>query len=119
MDIALKYHYTYFLYPYIIEKESLQEYLSRLFKNPKCKLHLFEKEKDFNLYSYFSFNARTCMFQSFEFNKENIRDIEKMDIKEKVQVLRKIPVLIFDYETPENIQGKAEDDELRNIFPDK
>ena len=109
MDISLKYQYTYFIYPYVIEKATYTEYLYKLFKDPKCKLKLFEKEKDIDIYSYFSFNARTCMFQSFEFDKQNIKDIEEMDVVQKVKVLGKMPAISFEYEIPENIHGKTQD----------
>ena len=116
MDINLKYQYTHFVYPYIIEQNNYSEYLYRLLNDKKCKLRIFEKDKDLELYSYFSFNTRTYMFQSYEFNKQELKDLEKMDIKTKAKTLAKVPALIFDYEIPENIHGKTENNEQGIFF---
>ena len=53
MELMTKYQYTYFIYPYLIGKCGYQKYMQKLLKNKKCKLRIFEKEKDMHLYQYF------------------------------------------------------------------
>lgn len=43
MEQKIKYQYTYFIYPYIIEPNKYNKYMLKLIRNPKCKLkHLIE-----------------------------------------------------------------------------
>ena len=78
MDIKVKYQYTYFIKPFLIEEKKYQKYLLSLIKNNKFKLKIFEKEREINLYSFFIKDIRNYFFPTFEFDWENIRDFENM-----------------------------------------
>ena len=54
MELKTKYQYTYFIYPYVIKENKYTRYLLRLLKDKKCRLRIFRREKDLNIYSYFS-----------------------------------------------------------------
>ena len=54
MEQKIKYQYTNFIYPYIIEENKYHNYIQKLLRNKKCHLRFFEKEKDFNLYILFT-----------------------------------------------------------------
>ena len=49
MELKTRYQYTYFIYPYIIEKNRYSKYLHNLLHNNKCKLRIFEKQKDLDI----------------------------------------------------------------------
>lgn len=53
MELMTKYQYTYFIYPYMIEEGKYKKYLQGLLRNKKCKLRIFDKQKDIHLYTYF------------------------------------------------------------------
>ena len=53
MEQQIKYQYTYFIYPYIIEPNKYNKYMLKLIRNPKCKLKTFDRIKDFDIYTYF------------------------------------------------------------------
>lgn len=53
MEQKIKYQYTYFIYPYIIEPNKYNKYMLKLIRNPKCKLKTFDRIKDFDIYTYF------------------------------------------------------------------
>ena len=42
MEQKIKYQYTYFIYPYIIDANKYNKYMLKLIKNPKCKLKTFD-----------------------------------------------------------------------------
>ena len=46
MELKMKYQYTNFIYPYIVEEKNYRKYLQKLLRNNKCKPRFFEKEKD-------------------------------------------------------------------------
>lgn len=109
MELMTKYQYTYFIYPYVIEEEKYKKYLQSLLRNKKCKLRIFDKQKDIHLYTYFLPNIREYMFWSFEANKKGLKDFEKLDTTVKSTLLAEHDCNIFNYELSENLQGKVND----------
>ena len=109
MELMTKYQYTYFIYPYMIEEEKYKKYLQGLLRNKKCKLRIFDKQKDIHLYTYFLPNIRKYMFWSFDVNKQGIKDFNKLDTSVKATLLSEHDCNIFNYELTENLQGKVND----------
>lgn len=107
MELKMKFQYTNFVYPYIVEEKDYKKYLLKLLKNDKCKPRFFEKEKDKELYKYFLPNIRKLMFNNFSFTRERISEFEKLDVEVKSTVLNKYPCVIFEYKIDENIPGKV------------
>ena len=110
MELMTKYQYTYFIYPYVIEAKKYKRYLQNLLSNKKCKIRFFDNQKDIHLFTYFLPNVREYMFWSFGLNKNAIRDFEKLDTTVKSTLLSEHECNIFNYELPENLQGKVETD---------
>lgn len=99
MELKTRYQYTYFIYPYIIEDKKYEEYIASLIKNKKCKLKIFDKDKDIEIYSYFLPKIRKYIFPTFESN------IGKSKIT--ASKLAKQTCSIFEYNLEEDLQGKA------------
>ena len=114
MELKIKYQYTYFIKPFLIEEKKYEKYLLSLIKNKSYRLKIFEKERDLNLYSYFIKNIREYFFPTFEFDKEKIRDFENMIDSLKAKKLSKLHCNIFEYNFDKRIQGKI--DEKEGIF---
>ena len=104
-----KYQYTYFIYPYLIEKDKYKKYLQGLLRNKKCKIRFFDKQKDIHLYTYFLPCVREYMFWSFELSKNGIKDFNSMDTSMQSTLLAQHECNIFNYELPEALQGKVLD----------
>lgn len=111
MELKVKYQYTYFIKPFLINENKYEKYLLTLLNNKNCKLKVFEKERDFNLYSYFIKNTREYFFPTFAFNREKINNLERLDNKTKAIVLSKLHCNIFEYNFDTKIQGKVSDSE--------
>lgn len=107
MEIKTKYQYTYFIYPYIVNEKKMDKYLAKLLRNKNCELKIFEKEKDWDLYTYFLPKVRNYMLGSFEFGKNRVKKLEELDNSMKSVVLAKQPCTIFEYKIEKDIQGKA------------
>lgn len=110
MEQKIKYQYSYFIYPYIIEEKKYNKYLLKLLKDKKCKLKIFEKEKDLNLYTYFLPNIRETLFWSFGYSKKQLKELEQLDDDMKANLLSKNSCNIFEYLLGENVQGKVGQD---------
>lgn len=107
MELKTKYQYTYFIYPYIIRENKYDKYILKLLKDKNCKVRFFEKEKDYEIYSYFLPTIKEFMFQGFEFSKEKIRKFQDFDKEMQSSILSKYPCTIFEYNLGKDVQGKA------------
>lgn len=109
MELKTKYQYTYFIYPYVIKENKYNKYLLRLLKDKNCTLRIFRKDKDLDIYSYFSPRARNYMFNSFNFNKNKLAKFEEMPLETKAALLAQSNCTIFEYKINKDIQGKTEE----------
>lgn len=111
MELKLKYQYTYFIKPFLINEKKYEKYLLSLLNNKNCKLKIFEKERDLDLYSYFIQTTREYFFPTFSFNRNKINNLEKLDNKTKAIVLSKLHCNVFEYNFDSEIQGKVSENE--------
>lgn len=107
MELKIRYQYSYFIYPYVVDKKKYTKYIQKLVTHPKCKIRFFEKEKDLSLYDYFLPTIRKNLFPTFEFGKSKIKKFQEMPDETKAAILAKYPCSIFEYELEKEIQGKA------------
>lgn len=116
MERKIKYQYSYFVYPYIIDENKYDKYLLKLLKDKHCKLKIWEKEKDLNTYTYFLPKVREYLFWSFSYDAEKKRKLEQLDIDMKAVLLSKYPCTIFEYTLGKEVQAKV--GEANGIFFD-
>ena len=114
MELKTKYQYTYFIYPFAIKESKYTKYLLKLLKDDNCELRIFRKDKDLDIYSYFSHRARNYMFNSFNWNKTKLAKLGELPLETKAAILAKNPCTIFEYTIKKDIQGKI--DEKNGIF---
>lgn len=114
MELKTKYQYTYFIHPYIVKKSRYQKYILKLLKDPHCSMRIFQKQKDINLYTFFTHRIRNYMFRSFNLSKNKIAKLEELPDETKAAIISKNPCTIFEYELKKDIQGKTE--EKNGIF---
>ena len=106
MELKTKYQYTYFIHPYVIDERKYDKYILKLVKNKRCKLKIFEREKDINIYKYFLPKARELLFWSFGLDRNKIKKLQEMDYDTKAIILSKYNCVTFEYILEKNIQGK-------------
>lgn len=107
MEKKTKYQYSYFIYPYIIDENKYDKYLLKLLQDKHCKIKMWEKGKDLNLYTYFLPQVRDYLFWSFSYSNDRKRKLEELDIELKSVLLSKYPSTVFEYNLGENVQGKT------------
>lgn len=107
MELKTKYQYTYFIYPYIINNKEYNQYLQKLVIDSRFKMKTFDKEKDEDLYSYFLPKIRETLFWTMNFDKYRLSKFDEIDKNMKSTVLSKYPCTMFEYNLPNDIQGKA------------
>lgn len=114
MELKMNYQYTYFLHPFVVKEDKYQKYVLSLLKDKRFKLKVFQKNKDFDLYKYFSPKAKDFLFSSFTHSKLKLDKLEELPNDTKSAILSKYPCSIFEYILEEDIQGKAMED--KGIF---
>ena len=107
MELKTKYQYTYFIYPFAIKESKYTRYLLKLLKDENCDLRIFRKDKDLDIYSYFTHRVRNYMFNSFNWNKAKAAKLDELPIDTKAAILAKNPCTIFEYTIKKDIQGKT------------
>lgn len=108
MELKTKYQYTYFIHSYIVKENKYSKYIAKLLKDKNCSLKIFQKDKDLELYTYFSPKIREYLFSTFDFNRNKISKLEELPLETRAAVLSKYPCAIFEYRLSKDIQGKAE-----------
>ena len=106
MELKTKYQYTYFIYPYEIEEKQYEKYILKLLSNSKCRLKIYEEEKNIDIYSYFLEDTKKFFFPSFYYDKQKIKKIQKQSPKEKAKMLSKESCITIEYNIGQNVQGK-------------
>ena len=111
MELKTRYQYTYFIYPYVIEEKNYSKYLLKLLKDKKCTMKKFDIAKDLSIYQNFLPNIRKLMFWSFNYTKQQMRELESLDNELKANILSKYPCTMFDYNIKQNVQGKVQNED--------
>ena len=108
MERKIKYQYTHFIYPFIVEENKYDKYILKLMQDKKYKIYFFESEKDFELYSFFLPNIRENLFKSFNYNKIKKQELSKFKVETQTAILAKDPCVVFEYDIASDIQGKTQ-----------
>ncbi len=109
MELKTNYKYTYFIHPFVIKDGKYQKYILKMLKNKNCNIKIFQKEKDYKLYKYFTPEVRKFLFSSFSFGNSKLAKLEELPIETRAALLSKYPCNIFEYSLKKDIQGKVED----------
>lgn len=97
MDMRVKYQYTYFIYPFVVEKNEYFKYIKSLLKNENCKIDIFEKTKDLELYTHFLPEISEKMFPTFELSKRETCILKSGTIKAKEKIIKEMNCIQFEY----------------------
>ena len=109
MELKMKYHYTYFIYPFVVKENKYQKYLLSLIRNPRFSLRIFEKQKDITLYQYFLPKMSQFLFSSFSFTKDKLDKLKDLPKDTVSAILAKYPRTIFEYDLKRDVQGKTDE----------
>lgn len=71
----------------------------------------FDIAKDLSIYQNFLPNIRKFMFWSFNYTKQQMRELESLDNELKANILSKYPCTMFDYNIKQNVQGKVQNED--------
>ena len=116
MELKTKYQYTYFIYPYIIDKTRYQKYILRLLNDKRCEFKIFEKEKDMNIYNHFLPSFRNYIFPTFNLRGKELKEFKTLKNSSKCKIVSNHPVACFNYCLAENVKGKVDNENIGIFF---
>lgn len=71
----------------------------------------FDIAKDMSIHQNFLPNIRKFMFWSFNYTKQQMRELEGLDNELKANIISKYPCTMFDYNIKQNVQGKVQNED--------
>lgn len=107
MELKMKHHYSYFIYPYIIKERDYSKYIQKLLNNEKCTAKFFEGKGQIGIYNYFLKEVREYMFKSFALDSKTELSMSPLDRKLRNNMLKNEPCIMFEYNIGKNAQAKA------------
>lgn len=110
MEPKIRYEYSYFVYTFIINERRYTRYLSKLLRDKRFNLRIFEKQRDLDLYTHFLPKIRNFLFKTFELSKEALQELDVLPIDTRAALLAEYPSLTFEYNLERDIQGKTADE---------
>ena len=113
MELKTKYQYTYFIYPYIIDKSKYNKYILKLLKDKRCEFKIFEKEKDMNIYNYFLPHFRSYVFPTFYLRGENLKEFKDLTAEAQSKIISGQTVACFNYHLADTVKGKVDNSNMR------
>ena len=110
MELKTRYQYTYFIHTFLIEKNRYEKYITKLLKDERFDLRIFQKDKDLELYSYFLPRMRNFLFKTFDLNKERMEKLEELPFDTKCAIISDMPCVTFEFNLKKDLQGKTIDE---------
>ena len=110
MELKNRYQYTYFIHTFLINQNKYNRYISKMLKDERFKLRIFQKDKDLELYTYFLPRIRNFLFKTFELNKAKLDKMEELPFETKCAILSEYPCVTFEYNLKKDMQGKTVDE---------
>ena len=111
MELKTRYQYTYFINTFVIKESKYSKYILKLLRDKRFKLKIFDKNRDLEIYTYFLPKIREFMFGTFELaERQKQSKFNELPIETRAAIISKYPCVTFEYDLPQDIQGKTVDE---------
>lgn len=97
MKLPIKYHYSYFILPYVIKTDSYSNYLKNILNKGYFEKIVFSKKTHTNLYTTFSKNLTSNLLDSHKYDKKNL--------EKNLNIMKEQNLNIFEYNSSEKVLG--------------
>ena len=98
MEIKAKYHYTHFIYPFVLEENKSISFLQSILKQEKLwKLKIHEQKEDQEVYNFFLPYMRKFLFPTLFWSKDYAKQFKMMSPIKKAFALNKLSCSTFEY----------------------
>lgn len=99
MSVGVKYHYTHFIYPFVVENKKYSKFLASILKNDKSwkfKIHNFKEDE--SMYNFFLPYMRKFLFPTVYWSDRYIKKFKMYDNEIKANILKNCSCNTFEYD---------------------
>lgn len=119
MELKAKYHYTHFIYPFVIEENKNIAFLQSLLSKEKLwKFKIDEQKNDSELYNFFLPYMRKFLFPTLFWSKDYIKQFKGLSPLKKAYTLNKLSCSTFEYNLSSIKTGDILDEKYDQIHFD-
>lgn len=108
MELKMKHHYSYFIYPYVIKEKNYNKYIQQLLNSSKYTLKSFERRRESSIYNFFLPNIRKYMFGSFDVAERDKSLSHSIYDDLRENILKSNPCTVFEYNIGKDTQAKID-----------
>ena len=99
MSLNVKYQYTHFIYPFVVEDKDYNSFLASILKQDRdwtlC-MHNYETDKE--SYDFFLPYMKRFLFPTLLWNSSNEKSFKKMTLPKRVETVARLSCATFDYQ---------------------
>ena len=107
----IKYQYSYFILPYIVNEDKYNEYLRKLLKDNRITLKKYDKITDLEVFSFFNESFLDYFNYAENINDVDLREGRLDGYSSLSKQLSKKDLTVFDVDLCQNTQGKMGEEE--------
>ena len=99
MSLSVKYQYTHFIYPFVVEDKNYNSFLASIFsQNKDWTLHIHKYENDEESYDFFLPYMKRFLFPTLFWTSQYEKQFKTMPLAKKVFNASKLSCLTFEYQ---------------------
>jgi hypothetical protein len=106
MELKTKYQYTYFIYPFTVNKDRYENFISGMIIDKNWQIKIFNKSEDVEIDSHFLMSAKNLLFPTINWDESSIEKFNKKNSKSKAKTLSEIKSCMFEYKIDGNAKEK-------------
>ncbi|MDP4089895.1 MAG: hypothetical protein Q8930_11575 [Bacillota bacterium] len=98
MNLKITYHYSYFIYPFIISEGKYKDFISKFLSDKaKWDINIRSNPEDLNTHAYFLPYVKKFLFPTLYWSEELKEQYNNMSYKERLEIASKLTCVNFDY----------------------
>lgn len=107
----IKYQYSYFILPYIVNEVKYIEYVRKLLKDNRINLKRYDKIKDLEIFSFFDMNFLEYFSYADDVTDNDLKEGKKDNYYSLSKKLSEKHLIVFDVDLSKSMQGKIGQEE--------
>lgn len=116
MSIKVKYQYTHFIYPFVIDNKQYIDFIKYILSQQKdWKLKINEYKNDTYLYNFYLPYMRKFLFPILFWQSDFKKEFKTLSLNKKASILSKLSCVTFEYKLSNIKLGKLENEYGLNI----
>ena len=99
MELSVKYQYTHFIYPFVVEEKDYSSFIESILKQEKkwtLKIHNYETDKE--SYDFFLPYMKRFLFPTLFWNAQFEKQFKNMSLSKKVVNISRLSCATFEYQ---------------------